>query len=325
MLFVFVGFYINWVLSLLLYFILYLMIISSYALAFPGTKCYSKGILKYQKAENIAKESFKNIKSISIFGKEEEQINLFNDKLKQSIYKLKRRVFFIGISFSLILSIIYIIYFIIYIMGNKYINDGILKGGDMVAITLFILTISNSNERDDYSKKYIEEVGEIIKKFNNSTHHYFTKNNNMKAKDDEKQKKQIHGDIDIFDCHLQPGKIVAFVGNYSTDYSHIHYFILNENDIIKVKIDGQDIKDYNIHDLHSQIGVVSEQIFLFNDTIAENISITCPNATQQQIENVAKLVNAHEFISRLPKGYQTVIRGNDDDDDNNNNNNNIYK
>ncbi|ORX79265.1 hypothetical protein BCR32DRAFT_269572 [Anaeromyces robustus] len=308
--------YINWKISLILFFINYLIQKLFYILMIPGAKYYSKSILKYEEAKNVAKESLENIKSISIFGKEEKQINIFNDKLKQYSYKLKRRVFILGMSLSLTCFSSNILYWLIYIKGGKYINDGILKGGDIVAITLYLLNI-DINIFSGLDKN----IKKVIREFNYYTHEDkdFNKNHYINVKNDEKQdekqKRQIHGDIDILDCHLQPGKVVAFIGDYNTSYCHIYSCILEQDDKIKCKIDGQDIKEYNIHDLSSQIGVVPETIVLFNGTIAENISITNPNATQQQIEDVAKLVNAHEFISQLPKGYQTVLHVNDDDDD----------
>jgi ABC-type bacteriocin/lantibiotic exporters, contain an N-terminal double-glycine peptidase domain len=72
-------------------------------------------------------------------------------------------------------------------------------------------------------------------------------------------------------------------------------------------IDGVDVRDWNLDALRSQIGKIEQDIFLFSRTIAENIAFGAPGATQVEIEAAARAAQAHEFISRMPDGYQTVI------------------
>ncbi|OUM68101.1 hypothetical protein PIROE2DRAFT_4236 [Piromyces sp. E2] len=73
----------------------------------------------------------------------------------------------------------------------------------------------------------------------------------------------------------------------------------------RILIDGVDIEDYNVPWIRSQIGLVSQEPTLFDNTVAKNIAINSPNATQEQIEEAAKLANAHEFIKKLSNGYET--------------------
>lgn len=74
-----------------------------------------------------------------------------------------------------------------------------------------------------------------------------------------------------------------------------------------IKIDGLDIKDASIESLRSQISMVLQDVFLFNGTIAENIAYSVKNATQEQIEEAAKISCAHDFIMQMPKAYDTLI------------------
>ena len=67
------------------------------------------------------------------------------------------------------------------------------------------------------------------------------------------------------------------------------------------------VKDIAVRDLRSQIGMVLQDVFLFQGSIAENIAYAKPEATQAEIIRAAKLANAHDFIMRLPDGYDTVI------------------
>ena len=72
-------------------------------------------------------------------------------------------------------------------------------------------------------------------------------------------------------------------------------------------IDGNDIREYSIPQLRSHIGIVSQDTILFNDTVFGNIAFGCDTATQQQVEEAAKIANAHDFIMQFDNGYQTNI------------------
>ncbi len=75
----------------------------------------------------------------------------------------------------------------------------------------------------------------------------------------------------------------------------------------RVKIDGIDLKHVTLASLRSQIGLVTQETFLFNDTVRANIAIGKPNAELTEIVEATKLAGAHSFISKLPKGYDTII------------------
>ena len=75
----------------------------------------------------------------------------------------------------------------------------------------------------------------------------------------------------------------------------------------RILIDGHDIRDIKIRSLRRHIGIVSQEIFLFNKTVRENIAFGNPNASMDDIIRVAKIAQAHEFITKLPNGYETII------------------
>jgi len=74
-----------------------------------------------------------------------------------------------------------------------------------------------------------------------------------------------------------------------------------------VELDGVNLKEINIQWLRGQLGLVSQEPVLFDTTIAENIRLGLPNATQEQIESAAKKANAHDFIVSFPDGYETSV------------------
>jgi len=74
-----------------------------------------------------------------------------------------------------------------------------------------------------------------------------------------------------------------------------------------VCIDGTDVRTYTLQSLRANIGVVTDEPFLFSVSIGDNIAYGRPDATAAEIEAAARAANAHEFIEKLPEGYQTVI------------------
>ena len=75
----------------------------------------------------------------------------------------------------------------------------------------------------------------------------------------------------------------------------------------RVLIDGHDLRDITLHSLHDQIGIVTQESFLFHDTIRENIRFGRLDATDAEIEEAARLAHAHEFITEQPQGYKTLV------------------
>ncbi|MDQ0898409.1 MULTISPECIES: ABC transporter ATP-binding protein [unclassified Paenibacillus] len=113
---------------------------------------------------------------------------------------------------------------------------------------------------------------------------------------------------------VQAGQSIALVGHTGSGKSTImnllcRFYDPNEG---KILIDGQDIRHVTIQSLRSQIGVVLQDTFIFSGTIRENIRFGRLDATNEEIELVAKAVHAHDFIMSLPAGYDTEVqeRGN---------------
>lgn len=108
---------------------------------------------------------------------------------------------------------------------------------------------------------------------------------------------------------IEPGKIVGVVGRSGSGKSTISKLIqrLYIPEGGKISIDGMDLSLVNPSMLRKQIGVVLQESFMFNGTVAENISIHCPTASMDQIINCAKVAGAHDFILELPNGYDTII------------------
>jgi subfamily B ATP-binding cassette protein MsbA len=109
--------------------------------------------------------------------------------------------------------------------------------------------------------------------------------------------------------HFEPGKTHALVGASGAGKSTILSLILRLYDPTSgaVRIDGRDLRSVTQKSLREQIGLVSQETFLFHDTIFNNIQFGRLDATPEQVREAARAAYAHDFIMAQPKGYQTVI------------------
>ena len=106
-----------------------------------------------------------------------------------------------------------------------------------------------------------------------------------------------------------PGEMVAIVGSTGSGKSTIGRLLFRFYDVQAgaLRIDGQDVRDVTQESLHRAIGVVPQDTVLFNDTIGYNIGYGRDGATQAEIESAAKAAQIHDFIQRLPMGYDTAV------------------
>jgi subfamily B ATP-binding cassette protein MsbA len=105
------------------------------------------------------------------------------------------------------------------------------------------------------------------------------------------------------------GEVVAIVGSSGAGKSTLVNLIPRFFDVTggAIKVDGHDIRDVTLASLRAQIGVVTQDTILFNDTVRNNIAYGQPNVTEEAVSDAAKTALAHDFILRLPEGYDTMI------------------
>lgn len=108
---------------------------------------------------------------------------------------------------------------------------------------------------------------------------------------------------------IPKGKTIALVGQSGSGKSTLldlipRYYDVQEGEVL---IDGINVKDLGVHDLRQLIGNVNQEAILFNDTFYNNIAFGVDGATRKQVEEAAKIANAHEFIMQSDKGYDTNI------------------
>ncbi|MFN6120183.1 MAG: ABC transporter ATP-binding protein [Actinomycetes bacterium] len=112
-----------------------------------------------------------------------------------------------------------------------------------------------------------------------------------------------------FDLTIEPGRSVALVGATGSGKSTVARLLTRFYDVQdgKVQIDGVDVRDLRLTDLRHAVGIVFEDTFLFNDTVVGNIAFARPDAPIEDVHRAAMLAGAHDFVTQLPQGYDTVI------------------
>ena len=108
---------------------------------------------------------------------------------------------------------------------------------------------------------------------------------------------------------IEKGKTIALVGQSGSGKTTLADLLPRFYDIEigSILIDGHDIRDVRLQDLRSQMGIVSQESILFNDTVFNNIAFGMPHVSLEQVMEAARIANAHEFIEKMPEGYHTNI------------------
>ena len=120
------------------------------------------------------------------------------------------------------------------------------------------------------------------------------------------EEEDVLTDINI---KIGKGKIIALVGQSGGGKSTMVDLLPRFYDTVKgeILIDGVNLKDYRIDDIRGLMGIVTQESILFNDTVFNNIAFGMHDVSEEDVIEAAKIANAHEFISKMPEGYQTNI------------------
>jgi len=147
---------------------------------------------------------------------------------------------------------------------------------------------------------------DVVEDSNAETIDGFTKSIDFKGVSFKYEEEYVLKNIDLT---IEKGKAIALVGPSGGGKSTLvdlipRFYDVQEGEIL---VDGKNIKKWSKKSLRGLIGVVTQESILFNDTIFNNIAFGLPNATQEAVENAAKVANAHDFILNTENGYNTEI------------------
>jgi ABC-type multidrug transport system fused ATPase/permease subunit len=115
--------------------------------------------------------------------------------------------------------------------------------------------------------------------------------------------------LDGVTLDVPPGRTIALIGQTGSGKTTLTSLLPRFYDVTagRVTVDGADVRDVTLGSLRHAIGVISQDPFLFSATVRENITFGAPDLPDDEVERIARLAQAHEFVAELPDGYDTVI------------------
>lgn len=204
-------------------------------------------------------------------------------------------------------------------LGGVFASKGVISNGELIGFLLYINLVMQPIRRLTNFTQQFEQGMTGFARFDEIMNIEPTINDGEKVLKDAKGKINFHDVsfsynddeqiLENINFSIDPGTNIALVGPSGGGKSTICHLIPRFYDIQsgKIEVDGEDIKDYTLGSLRSNIGLVQQDVFLFTGTIADNILYGRPEATEAEMIEAAKKANIHEFIAGLPDGYSTWV------------------
>lgn len=296
-------------------------------IGFIGIKLENKFGETYRKISDqtaeintIAQEDIAGIKLVKAFSREKYEINKFL-KMNKVYYDLNmEQAKIIGDYFPPIEFLTNIALVIMIVLGGFLVMDGEVSIGILVAFNGYIWNLI-------WPMRMLGELTDLLSRTVSSANKIFAimdKEPSIKTKENFKDVKNIKGNIEFegvnfkyddklvlknINLDIEAGSTVAIMGATGAGKSSLINLIGRYYDTCKgsIKIDGIDIKEYNLEFLRKNMAIVPQETFLFSETILNNIKFSNENASFEEIKEASKLACANEFIEGLELGYNTEI------------------
>ena len=316
-----VVFYMNWKLALLAI-VCYPLFIHPLFVISKKIRNYSrKGQERMGGLNSTLQEAFSGIRVVKAFVNEDKEINKFK-KANSAAINFEIKTIFAGEITSPLMEFIgsFGIAAIVYVGGKQVIGESITPGeffSFLAALTMVyqpVKDIGNANNAIqsaiaaaqrifsmlDEKNNILDNNGSISCQADNQDIEF--KNVSFRYTDDDPY---VLNNISL---KVKSGSTVAFVGQSGAGKSTMANLIPRFYDVSsgEILIGGVNIKDYQVHSLRRNIGVVSQEPFLFDDTVRNNIAYAKETFTEEEITAAAKAAYADEFINGLPDGYDTM-------------------
>ncbi|RZB55138.1 ABC transporter B family member 11, partial [Glycine soja] len=278
----------------------------------------------YEEASQVANDAVGSIRTVASFCAEEKVMELYQEKCEGPIKTGKRQGIISGISFGVSFFMLYAVYATSFYAGARLVEDGKSSFSDVFrvffALSMAALGISQSGSLVPDSTKAKGAAASIFAILDRKSEIDPSDDSGMTLEEVKGEIELRHvsfkyptrPDVQIFrdlSLTIHTGKTVALVGESgcgkSTVISLLQRFY--DPDSGHIILDGKEIQSLQVRWLRQQMGLVSQEPVLFNDTIRANIAYGKGDATEAEIIAAAELANAHRFISSLQKGYDTLV------------------
>ncbi len=272
------------------------------------------------KATSILHDIIKGIRVVKAFGNEEREIEKFSDVSKKLRDISASNEKYWAVTFPLVGNFMTLGEFLVLLIGGKMVLDGTLTLGELTRFNLYLAFLyAPLRWMSMFPRRLADCTTSLVKIY--------------EILDDEPQAAPPENEI-VFDAsgalelnnvtfgyksyepvlknvnlHINPGEMIGLVGHSGAGKSTIINLCMRLYDpnLGKITIGGVNIKDIPPKELRDNIGVVFQETYLFSGTIYENIAYARADADYEEVIAAAKAANAHEFITKLPDGYNTVI------------------
>uniref|UniRef100_A0ACD6A4J6 Uncharacterized protein n=1 Tax=Avena sativa TaxID=4498 RepID=A0ACD6A4J6_AVESA len=316
------GLFIAWRLALVMIAVQPLIIVCYYARRVLLKSMSKKSISAQSESSKIASEAVSNLRTITAFSSQDRILGLFNQAQNGHRKESIRQSWIAGLGLGTSTSLITCTLALDFWIGGRLIAEHHITAKEL--FQTFIILVSTG--------RMIADVGSMttdLAKGTDALASVFAVLDRVTKIDPDNPEgykpEKLKGELDIigidfaypsrpdliifrgFSLCIQPGKSTALVGRSGSGKSTIIGLIERFYDPLRgmVKIDGRDIKTYNLRALRQRIGLVSQEPTLFAGTIRENIVYGTEIASEVEIENAARSAYAHDFISNLKDGYGT--------------------
>ncbi len=209
---------------------------------------------------------------------------------------------------------------IMFLVGGIMVIKGHMSIGKMVTVNGYLWMLNNPLRQAGWLANDFQRFVTSVEKIYST----IIVEPGIREPDHAIEKKRFKGDI-IFNhvsyfaedevilkdinFHIKPGQTVGIIGATGSGKSTLMNLLCRFYDVTsgEVEIDGINIKDLELYSLRDNIGMAMQDVFLFSDTIEGNIAYARPSCSFDKVVEVAKIANAHDFITQMPEGYDTIV------------------
>lgn len=317
----------NWRLTLLIYLPIPIILLFIYKV-FPYLwRLHSRRFRANAALNSVVNDSLTGVRVVKAFGKEDEEIKRFSTR-NARVYDVQMSIG--NLSSTLFPSMSFIMglgQLIVWGVGGWDVVTGRMTFGTLISFTGYIgmlyEPIRFMTEIVDWWSSSMNSAQRIFEIIDSNDYLPLPEKpvripsikGNVSAKDVEFGYEEGKPILQEVNFQVETGEMIGLVGRSGAGKSTMINLISRLYDVDQgsICIDGVNIKDIAQEDLHRQIGMVLQETFLFQGSILENIAYAKPDATPEEVIRAARIANAHDFIIKLPDGYETVIgrRGQD--------------